>query len=100
MVTLASPYAIWVLKQASDQAARPSSTRPQIMDGATAMQLFRLVYLPLMVPTMVAIGIYAVLRRLERVPGRVPDAVDRELTHPVGRARQVPRRPTTAPWGC
>ena len=31
------------------------------MDGATAMQLFRLVYLPLMVPSLVAIGTYAVL---------------------------------------
>jgi multiple sugar transport system permease protein len=31
------------------------------MDGATAMQLFRLVYLPLMVPSLVAIGVYAVL---------------------------------------
>ena len=32
-----------------------------MMDGATAWQLFRLVYLPLMVPSLVAVGTYAVL---------------------------------------
>jgi multiple sugar transport system permease protein len=31
------------------------------MDGATAMQLFRLVYLPLMVPSLVAVGTYSLL---------------------------------------
>jgi multiple sugar transport system permease protein len=60
MVTLASPYAIWVLKQASDKLPAELD-EAAIMDGATAMQLFRLVYLPLMVPSLVAIGVYAVL---------------------------------------
>lgn len=60
MVTLASPYAIWVLKQASDKLPIELD-EAAIMDGATAMQLFRLVYLPLMVPSLVAIGTYAVL---------------------------------------
>ena len=32
-----------------------------IMDGANSLQLFRLVYLPLMKPSMVVIGIYALL---------------------------------------
>ena len=60
MVTLASPYAIWVIKQASaklpfelDEAA--------IMDSATPMQIFRLVYLPLMKPSLVAIETYALI---------------------------------------
>jgi multiple sugar transport system permease protein len=60
MVALASPYAIWVMNQASakipvelDEAAR--------IDGATPMKLLWHVYLPLMVPTIVAIGIYALL---------------------------------------
>lgn len=60
MVALASPYAIWVMNQASakipvelDEAAR--------IDGASPMQLLWYVYLPLMVPTLVAIGIYALL---------------------------------------
>ncbi len=60
MVTLASPYAIWVLKQASDKLP-VELDEAAILDGATAMQLFRLVYLPLMVPSLVAIGTYAVL---------------------------------------
>ena len=60
MVTLASPYAIWVLKQASDKLPAELD-EAAIMDGASALQLFRLVYLPLMVPSLVAIGVYAVL---------------------------------------
>ena len=60
MVTLASPYAIWVLKQASDKLPQELD-EAAIMDGASPMQLFRLVYLPLMMPSLVAIGTYAVL---------------------------------------
>jgi multiple sugar transport system permease protein len=60
MVTLAAPYAIWVLKQASDRLPAELD-EAAIVDGATAFQLFRLVYLPLMVPSMVAIGVYALL---------------------------------------
>jgi multiple sugar transport system permease protein len=60
MVTLASPYAIWVLKQASDKLP-VELDEAAIVDGASAWQLFRMVYLPLMVPSIVAIGIYAVL---------------------------------------
>ncbi|MFL4977657.1 MAG: carbohydrate ABC transporter permease [Xanthobacteraceae bacterium] len=60
MVTFATPYAIWVLKQYSesipielDEAAR--------VDGATVMQVFWHVYLPLIAPALVAIGTYALL---------------------------------------
>ena len=60
MVTLASPYAIWVLKQASDKLPIVLD-EAAIMDGASALQLLRLVYLPLMLPSLVAIGTYAVL---------------------------------------
>ena len=60
MVTIASPYAIWVLKQASDKLP-VELDEAAIMDGATSMQLFRMVYLPLMLPSLVAIGTYAVL---------------------------------------
>lgn len=60
MVALASPYAIWVLKQASDKL--PAELREAaIIDGATVPQLFRMIYLPLMMPSLVAIGIYALL---------------------------------------
>jgi multiple sugar transport system permease protein len=60
MVTIASPYAIWVLKQASDKLPYELD-EAAVMDGATPLQLFRLVYLPLMLPSLVAIGTYAVL---------------------------------------
>lgn len=60
MVTIASPYAIWVLKQASDKLPYELD-EAAVMDGATPMQLFRLVYLPLMMPSLVAVGIYAIL---------------------------------------
>lgn len=60
MVTVASPYAIWVLKQASDKLPYELD-EAAIMDGASPMQLFRLVYLPLMLPSIAAVGIYALL---------------------------------------
>jgi multiple sugar transport system permease protein len=60
MVTIASPYCIWVLKQASDKLPWELDEAARI-DGATPMQLFRLVYVPLMVPSLVAVGTYALL---------------------------------------
>jgi multiple sugar transport system permease protein len=60
MLALASPYAIWVLKQASDKLPYELD-EAAVMDGASPLQLFRLVYIPLMLPSLVAVGIYAVL---------------------------------------
>lgn len=60
MVTIASPYCIWVLKQASDKLPYELDEAAK-MDGASALQLFRLVYLPLMVPSLVAVGTYSLL---------------------------------------
>ena len=60
MMTLASPYAIWILKQSSDKLPRELD-EAALVDGATPMQLFRLVYIPLMAPSLVAVGIYALL---------------------------------------
>ncbi len=59
-VTFATPYAIFIFQQYSasipielDEAAR--------IDGATPPQIYFRIYLPLMAPAMVAIGIYALL---------------------------------------
>jgi len=60
MITLASPYAIWVLKQASDKLPFELDEAARI-DGASPLQLFRLVYVPLMTPSLVAVGTYALL---------------------------------------
>jgi multiple sugar transport system permease protein len=60
MVTIASPYCIWVLKQASDRLPWELDEAAR-MDGATPLQLLRLAYVPLMVPSLVAVGTYALL---------------------------------------
>jgi multiple sugar transport system permease protein len=60
MTTIAAPYSIWVLKQASDKLPYELDEAAK-MDGASPLQLFRLVYLPLMTPSLVAIGTYALL---------------------------------------
>ncbi len=60
MMTIAAPYSIWVLKQASDKLPFELDEAARI-DGASPMQLFRLVYLPLMTPSLVAVGTYALL---------------------------------------
>ncbi|HET7864996.1 MAG TPA: carbohydrate ABC transporter permease [Burkholderiaceae bacterium] len=60
MVTIASPYCIWVLKQASDKLPYELDEAARI-DGASPLQLLRLVYLPLMLPSLVAVGTYSLL---------------------------------------
>jgi multiple sugar transport system permease protein len=60
MVTIAAPYSIWVLKQASDKLPYELDEAAR-MDGASPLQLFRLVYIPLMMPSLVAIGTYSLL---------------------------------------
>src|SRR5207237_9153020 len=60
MVTIAAPYSIWVLKQASDKLPYELDEAAR-MDGASPLQLFRLVYVPLMMPSLVALGTYALL---------------------------------------
>jgi multiple sugar transport system permease protein len=60
MVTFASPYAIWVLKQYADKLPYELDEAARI-DGASPLQIFWLIYLPLMAPSLVAIGTYALL---------------------------------------
>jgi multiple sugar transport system permease protein len=59
-VTFATPYAIFIFQQYGssipiqlDEAAR--------IDGATPLQIYLRIYLPLMAPAMVAVGTYALL---------------------------------------
>ncbi len=60
MTTVATPYAIWVLKQAADKLPLELD-EAAIIDGATALQLFRHIFVPLMTPSIVAVGTYALL---------------------------------------
>ena len=91
MVTLASPYAIWVLKQASDKLPLELD-EAAIMDGASRLQLFRLVYLPLMVPSLVAVGTYALILAWNEYLYAFLLAVARTADSAVGGAGQFPRR--------
>jgi multiple sugar transport system permease protein len=60
MVTFASPYALWVL---SDYARTlpPEIEEAGAIDGAGAITTFFYLYLPLILPPLVAIGTYAFL---------------------------------------
>jgi multiple sugar transport system permease protein len=60
MVTFATPYAIWVLRQYGDNIPLELDEAAKV-DGATPIQIFLRVYLPLMTPALVAIGTYALL---------------------------------------
>jgi multiple sugar transport system permease protein len=59
-VTFATPYAIWVLRQYGDNIPLELDEAAKV-DGATPIQIFLRVYLPLMTPALVAIGTYALL---------------------------------------
>jgi len=60
LVAFATPYAIWVLRQYGESVpyALDESAR---VDGATVPQVFWHIYIPLVSPSLVAIGTYALL---------------------------------------
>lgn len=60
MVSFATPYAIWVLRQYADNIPHELDEAAKV-DGATPMQIFWKVYVPLITPALVAIGTYALL---------------------------------------
>ena len=60
VVAFATPYAIWVLKQYADKLPAELEEAARI-DGASPPQIFRFVFIPLMAPSLVAIGTYALL---------------------------------------
>ncbi|MGH6884825.1 MAG: carbohydrate ABC transporter permease [Geminicoccales bacterium] len=60
MSTFAIPYAIWVLRQYSESVPFELDEAAKV-DGATPVQIFYLVYLPLLRPALIAIGTYALL---------------------------------------
>ena len=60
MSTFAIPYAIWVLRQYADNVPFELDEAAKV-DGATPLQIFYLVYIPLLRPALIAIGTYALL---------------------------------------
>ena len=60
MSTFAIPYAIWVLRQYSESVPFELDEAAKV-DGATPLQIFWMVYVPLLRPALIAIGSYALL---------------------------------------
>lgn len=60
LVSFATPYAIWTLRQYSENVPLDLDEAAKV-DGATPWQIFRLIYLPLITPALVAVGSYALL---------------------------------------
>lgn len=60
MVTFATPYAILILHQYSKLIPLELDESAKI-DGATPLQVYWRIYLPLMAPALVAVGVYALI---------------------------------------
>jgi len=60
MVTFASPYALWVLSDYA-RSLPPELEEAGAIDGAGTLQVFVHLYLPLIVPALVAVATYAFL---------------------------------------
>jgi multiple sugar transport system permease protein len=60
VVTFTTPYAIWVLRNYADGVPFELDEAAMV-DGASRWQIFRLVYVPLIRPAMIAIGTFALL---------------------------------------
>lgn len=60
-VTFGSPYAIWVLSQYARSSIPFELDEAATIDGAGAWLIYRQIFLPLMKPPMVVVGIYALL---------------------------------------
>ncbi len=59
-VTFATPYAILILQQYAKLIAIELDEAAQV-DGASPVQVYRRIYLPLMTPALAAVGTYALL---------------------------------------
>jgi multiple sugar transport system permease protein len=58
MITFASPYALWVLWDYA-KTIPPEIDESAAIDGAGVLTIFLRIYLPLVLPTLIAIGTYA-----------------------------------------
>lgn len=60
LVAFATPYAIWVMRQYAESVPYELDESARV-DGATVPQIFWYIYIPLIAPSLVAIGTYALL---------------------------------------
>ncbi len=91
MVTFATPYSIFIFSQYGKSIPMELDESARI-DGANPLQIYYRIYLPLMAPALVAVGTYALLLGLERVPVQFPFAVHAKEHDRGGRARAVPQQ--------
>lgn len=60
VATFATPYAIWILKQYAVGLPNEFEQATRI-DGASSMQIFYLIFLPLISPALIAVGTFTLL---------------------------------------
>jgi multiple sugar transport system permease protein len=83
IATFTTPYAIWVLRQYGDSVPFELDEAAKV-DGASPMQIFWLVYLPLIRPAMLAIGAFALLHAWnEYLYAFLMLSAERKMTLPV-----------------
>ncbi len=90
-VTFATPYAIFIFQQYSTSIPRSLEESAKI-DGATTPQIFFHIFLPLMMPALVAVGTYALLLAWNEYLYAFLLAVDADQGHRAGRARLFPQQ--------
>ncbi len=83
VATFTTPYAIWVLRQYGDSVPFELDEAAKV-DGATPFQIFRLVYIPLIRPALLAISTFALLHAWnEYLYAFLMLSAEREMTLPV-----------------
>ena len=60
-ITFATPYAIWIFRQYADSSIPRELDEAARVDGASVVQSFTRIYLPLMAPVLIAVGTYTLL---------------------------------------
>lgn len=96
IATFTTPYAIWVLRQYGDSVPFELDEAAKV-DGATPMQIYWLVYIPLIRPALLAIGTFALLHAWnEYLYAFLMLSAESEMTIPV--AMGLYARNDDAPW--
>ncbi len=90
-VTFATPYAIFIFQQYSTSIPRSLEESAKI-DGATTPQIFFHIFLPLMMPALVAVGTYALLLAWNEYLYAFLSAVDADQGDRAGGARLLPEQ--------
>lgn len=96
IATFTTPYAIWVLRQYADSVPFELDEAARV-DGAAPLQIYWLVYIPLIRPAMLAIGTFALLHAWnEYLYAFLMLSAEDQMTLPV--AMGLYSRNDDAPW--